>query len=413
VADPAKVTPVALCDDLLHHLTATLPPEVTEVLLPALRLQDVPGGIRAEARNPTWLEVWHDLAVPTAEDWLRRHPLRPTLQSIAREGSMATPGTDRRFESFIADPGNQLALAACHRVVEAPGIEHNPLYLHGGPGTGKSHLLAAIAGEFATMLGEGSVVHLDGPAFVTSHAVELARREASPLRSALASAACILLDGVDALAGRDLAQEELFHLLNDALDRGAQVVVSGRVPPGRLDPCSERLSSRLSWGLVIGVEPPQLETRIAMVLRRGGRAARAMTSTALASLVEARAPDMHQAVALADHLAQHGSSPAAGVTGFDRILATVAERCRLRPGDLTGKRRDPWGVDGPGPGPASGTTPHGSQPPGPGRDGRRSGPCHRPPRPADHRRADRPGSRDPSPLRRPVAGGGRVTPARQ
>jgi chromosomal replication initiator protein len=92
--------------------------------------------------------------------------------------------------------------------------------------------------------------------------------------------------------------------------------------------------------LVIGIEPAHLETRMAVILRRGGNAAQAMTSAALVSLIEARAPDMHQAVALADHLAQHGEFPQTGVVGFDRILATVADRCQLRPGDLTGKRRD-------------------------------------------------------------------------
>ncbi len=331
---------MALLEDLHDHLTATLSPEALEVLLPAMTFEEVPGGIRAEAINSTWLAVWHELASPSTQEWLSRQPLTPSLTAVARAGTAVAREIRQTFTDFIADPGNQLALAACHRVVEAPGIDHNPLFLHGGPGTGKSHLLAAIADEYVEMLGDHAVIQLDGPTFVTTHALELARREASPLRSALAGAACIMLDGMDALAGRDLAQEELFHVLNDAMDRGAQVVIAGRTPPGRLQPCSERLSSRLSWGLVIGIEPAHLETRMAVILRRGGNAAQAMTSAALVSLIEARAPDMHQAVALADHLAQHGEFPQTGVVGFDRILATVADRCQLRPGDLTGKRRD-------------------------------------------------------------------------
>lgn len=316
-----------------------LPAEVTEVLLPAMVLQPAPGGVRAEARNAAWLEVWRELAATEAQEWLGCQPGHPTLISVAG-GEAATGGEVASFDGFVADPGNQVALAAARRVVEAPGLEHNPLYLHGGSGTGKTHLLTAIVQEFRSMLGEGAAVVLDGPSFVTSHAPELARREATPLREALAATACIAIDGIDALAGRDLAQEELFHLLNDALDRGVQVVVTGRVPPGRLTPCSERLSSRLAWGLVIGLDPPQIETRIAVVLRRGGPAARGMDPADLAALVEARAPDLHQAVALADHLAHHGSAPRSSVVSFDRIIATVAHRYRLRPGDLTGKRRD-------------------------------------------------------------------------
>ena len=244
------------------------------------------------------------------------------------------------FEGFLADPGSQLALAACRQVAEAPGVGHNPLYLHGPAGTGKSHLLGAIAHHFHQLLGEGAAVRLRGPEFVAVQAQELAERDGGPLRQALEAAAVILVDDVDAVAGRDVAQEELFHLLNDALDRGVQVVVAGRLSPQRLTPVTERLASRLGWGLVLGLEPARLETRLAVVRRRGGHAAAGMDPVALASLVESRAPDLHAAVLLADHLAHHGHVAPPVAATLDRILAAVAARFGLRPADLVGKRRD-------------------------------------------------------------------------
>ncbi len=326
-------------DDLRRSLADRLPPEVAEVLLPAMVFHDQPGGVRCEARNAAWLDAWRHLGAEAAEAWQLTQAPSPALTASA-PGDAGTERSQATLDQFVADPGNQLALAACRRAVEAPGLEHNPLFLHGGAGTGKTHLLQAVAHEFVAMLGDGAVVALDGPTFVTTHAQELGRREESPLRSALATAVCITIDGLDALAGRDLAQEELFHLLNDALDRGAQVLIAGRLPPARLEGWTDRLTSRLSWGLVVGLEAAQLETRTALVRQRGGRAAQAMDPVALAALVEARAPDMHRAMALAEHLADHGAAPRAGVVSFDRILATVAERFDLRPGDLTGKRRD-------------------------------------------------------------------------
>ena len=144
-----------------------------------------------------------------------------------------------------------------------PGLTHNPLYLHGPAGSGKSHLLHATAHEYRSLLDEDSVVIMEGPSFVARHAQQLAERTETPLRQRLEAAALICIDGIDALADRSLAQEECFHLINRALDNGQQLVLTGQHAPAKLAHFEERLKTRLAWGLAVAVETPRTETRLA------------------------------------------------------------------------------------------------------------------------------------------------------
>lgn len=333
---------------LRSALTADLPVELAEILLPVITVRSADDGhqrgLTLSVPNALWAAVARSHALPAAERWVARAAPGTALRIVDLDETPAEApaqdGRERLFADLLEDPGNQLALAACRRVVEEPGLEHNPLYLHGPAGSGKSHLLAAVAGEFRAMLGDSAAVQLDGPGFVAVAAQELARRATDGLRARLDAAAVILIDGIDALAGRDLAQEELFHVVNAALDRGAQLVIAGRVSPRRLPGFTERLTSRLAWGLTIGLDAPHLETRVALVRRIAGPAV--ADAAELTSLVDAQAPDMHQAVILAERLRRGGIELTArtpAVAGFDAIVQAVADHFGLRPGDLTGKRR--------------------------------------------------------------------------
>lgn len=338
--------PTDLPGRLSSALAADLPVELAEILLPTISVLSDHLGLALTVPNALWAAVVREHALPAAERWAARAAPGISLRIIDLDQTPAEAPTQERrerlFADFLEDPGNQLALAACRRVVEEPGLEHNPLYLHGPAGCGKSHLLAAVAGEFRAMLGDSAAVLLDGPGFVAVAAQELARRATDGLRARLEAAAVILIDGCDALAGRDLAQEELFHVVNAALDRGAQLLISGRVAPRRLPGFTERLASRLGWGLTVGLDAPHLETRVALVRRIAGPAATATTAAELTALVEAQAPDMHQAVILAERLRRGGvhlAARAPAVASFDVIVQAVADHFTLRAGDLTGKRR--------------------------------------------------------------------------
>ncbi len=325
--------------ELMRRLQAQLPSEISEVLLPAVRLRAAKGRMVALLPNSIWLEVFRAHAAPIAEALARERSL--SLSTACRQAAAApSEGAGVSFATFLVDPGNQLALAAARRAVEAPGLEHNPLYLHGPEGCGKSHLLAAIAREYREASGEAGVVELDGPTFVSRDAHDLADRGSSGLRQRIEEAAAILFDQIEALANRQLAQEELFHLINSCLDRGQQLVFAGRAAPRKLVGLEDRLVTRLSWGLSVGVEVPHTETRCAVLTRIAGPAAEDMEAAELARLVDTYAPDMHQVLRLAERLIE---GERVGVrdkaASFDRILEVVAARYGLRPGDIASKRR--------------------------------------------------------------------------
>ena len=145
----------------LKALALALPKELAEVLLPPLRLRSNAGRLVVVVPNPIWRDVFHELAAERLRGLLK--PKGLSLQVVCRQDvANRSTASEQRFSTFLQDPGNQLALTACRRAVEAPGLEHNPLYLHGPAGCGKSHLLAAIAAEYRGMLDEHAVVAFTG-----------------------------------------------------------------------------------------------------------------------------------------------------------------------------------------------------------------------------------------------------------
>ena len=323
------------------HLRAVLQAEVAEVCLPAIRWRLGPGRLTAIPLSAVWAEVVSEYVAPAARPWLSAHGLELRLAVPAGEEAEDVVADSDGFVGFLTDPGNQLALAAAHRVVEAPGLEHNPLYLHGPAGSGKTRLAQAITTAFRAATGDEAVVLLDGATFVTSWAQQLAERRSDGLRGRIQSAVLFVIDGLDALAGRSLAQEELFHLINDGLEAGQQMVFTARLPPKRLSAMEDRLMSRLGWGLAVGLETPQVETRLAALRRLAGTAAEDIAEADLVRVVAEHAPDMHRVTALARRLvAGEGIGlDASNPVSFDRIMSAVATRTGLRPGDLAGKRR--------------------------------------------------------------------------
>lgn len=327
-----------LSADLDRHLREVLSAELAENLLPVTEFRLAPGRVVALLPNPVWGDVFRDHAAEIVRAWLV--PSGLALHQVVVRDAPASVRRGQRFSDFLQDPGNQLALAACRRVVDAPGLEHNPLYLHGPAGTGKSHLLAAVAAEFGDMVAADAVVRIDGTEFVAREAQQLADGAASELKARLDQAALICFDRIEALAGRALAQEVLFSLINEALDRGTQMVFAGHRPPQRLDDFAERVTSRLAWGLAVPLEVPQSETRSAVLAQLIGPLAEVLGAAELTQLVDHFAPDMHQVAKLAERLLA-GERPSARseLASFDRIVRVVADHYGLRPADIAGQRR--------------------------------------------------------------------------
>jgi chromosomal replication initiator protein len=194
------------------------------------------------------------------------------------DGAVHTAGPDRgtggrlnpryRFEQFVIGGGNRFAHAAALAVAELPGHSYNPLFLHGSPGIGKTHLLQAI-GNYVERFGSGLEVRYATIEEFTSEFVEAIRRNATAdFKQRFRGADVVLIDDVQFLAGRDRTREEFFHTFNSLLDGNRQLVMTSDRAPEDIPGLEERLIERFRSGLVVELETPEPPVRVAILAKR-------------------------------------------------------------------------------------------------------------------------------------------------
>ena len=167
------------------------------------------------------------------------------------------------FDSFVAGPSNRLALSASRTVAESPGQVYNPLFLHSGAGLGKTHLLQAI-GKTCASRGM-SVLYVTSEQFTNEFITAIRNRTTEDFRRRYRSVQVLLIDDVQFLSGKEQTHEGFFHTFNDLHNAGNQVVISADRPPRDLVSIEDRLRSRFEWGLIADIQPPDLETRMAIL----------------------------------------------------------------------------------------------------------------------------------------------------
>ena len=178
------------------------------------------------------------------------------------------PGTEEyTFDTFVVGSSNKFAYSAAKAVADAPGKPkgYNPLFIYGESGLGKTHLLYAIAHSIHARFPDYRIVYIKGDAFTNELIAAIREGKNQEFREKYRSADVFLMDDVQFIAGRDSSQEEMFHTFNSLYENGKQIVFTADRPPKEMLRLDDRLKTRFEWGLPIDVQPPDYETRVAII----------------------------------------------------------------------------------------------------------------------------------------------------
>ncbi len=262
------------------------------------------------------------------------------------------------FDTFVEGKSNQLARAASVQVAENPGSAYNPLFLYGGVGLGKTHLMHAVGNEIIKKNPNAKVVYLHSERFVADMVKALQLNAINEFKRFYRSVDALLIDDIQFFARKERSQEEFFHTFNALLEGGQQMILTCDRYPKEIDNMEERLKSRFGWGLTVMVEPPELETRVAILMKKAEQTNVRLNSESaffIAQKIRSNVRELEGALKLVaanahftgqeitppfireclkDLLALHEKQ-----VSIDNIQRTVAEYYKIKVADLLSKRR--------------------------------------------------------------------------
>jgi chromosomal replication initiator protein len=176
------------------------------------------------------------------------------------------------FDRFVEGKSNQLAKAAAIQVAGNPGKAYNPLFIYGGVGLGKTHLMHAVANKLKERNSEARLAYVHSERFVSDMVKSLQHNTINDFKTAYRSLDALMIDDIQFFAGKDRSQEEFFHTFNALLESQQQVILTCDRYPKEVDGLEERLKSRFGWGLTVAIEPPELETCVAILMSKAATA---------------------------------------------------------------------------------------------------------------------------------------------
>ena len=278
------------------------------------------------------------------------------------EGKLRHKGSlnpENTFDNFIEGKSNQLARAAAIQVADNPGGAYNPLFIYGGVGLGKTHLMHAIGNAMLARNPSARVVYLHSETFVATMVTALQLNAINEFKRYYRSVDALLIDDIQFFAGKERSQEEFFHTFNALLEGGQQIILTSDKYHKEINGLEERLKSRFGWGLSVAVEPPELETRAAILINKAAQSNIELPGDAamfIAQRLRSHVRELEGALkkviihanfvgrridldlvreALRDLFALHEK-----LVSIDNIQRSVAEYYKIKMADMLSKRRN-------------------------------------------------------------------------
>ncbi|ADN74215.1 chromosomal replication initiator protein DnaA [Ferrimonas balearica DSM 9799] len=245
-------------DKYLNSITAFLA-ETLGDQAPALQF-DI--GSKPEARPKV------DIGTPRPAAAVPASPVRTEPPASSNQSVRSNINPNYQFDNFVEGKSNQLARAAASQVADNPGGAYNPLFLYGGTGLGKTHLLHAVGNGIMKRKPNAKVVYMHSERFVQDMVKALQNNAIAEFKRYYRSVDALLIDDIQFFANKDRSQEEFFHTFNALLEGNHQIILTSDRYPKEIDGVEDRLKSRFGWGLTVAIEPPELETRVAILMRK-------------------------------------------------------------------------------------------------------------------------------------------------
>lgn len=234
--------------------------------IPSLRFEV--GSKPVAAPKPAPVRTKADLAAESSAPAQLQKTWDDEASAIANINHRSNVNLKHKFNNFVEGKSNQLGLAAARQVADNPGAAYNPLFLYGGTGLGKTHLLHAVGNAIVDNKPNAKVVYMHSERFVQDMVKALQNNAIEEFKRYYRSVDALLIDDIQFFANKERSQEEFFHTFNALLEGNQQIILTSDRYPKEISGVEDRLKSRFGWGLTVAIEPPELETRVAILMKK-------------------------------------------------------------------------------------------------------------------------------------------------